>query len=134
MACILEELEKTLTKQLGNTKNSKEFKDGATKAKERVEILSTLLNNVVDMKKAVKSNAQNKVESIEEPELNKSEIVKEVLAKKHKNLAYGKEVEKLSSAELHNLAQEVKDNSTHLNIRGSKEQDEIMYIKFQQVK
>lgn len=134
MACILEELENTLKKQLGNTKNSKEFKDGATKAKERVEILSTLLNNVVDMKKAVKNNAQNKVESIEEPELNKSEIVKEALAKKHKNLAYGKEVEKLSNAELHNLAQEVKDNSTHLNIRGSKEQDEIMYIKFQQVK
>lgn len=134
MACILEELENTLKKQLGNTKNSKEFKDGATKAKERVEILSTLLNNVTDMKKAVKSNAQNKVESIEEPELNKSEIVKEVLAKKHKNLAYGKEVEKLSNAELHNLAQEVKDNSTHLNIRGSKEQDEILYIKIQQVK
>ena len=134
MACILEELEKTLTKQLGNTKNSKEFKDGTTKAKERVEILSTLLNNVVDMKKAVKSNAQNKVESIEEPELNKSEIVKEVLAKKHKNLAYGKEVEKLSNAELHNLAQEVKDNSTHSHIIGSKEQDEILYIKIQQVK
>ena len=134
MACILEELEKTLTKQLGNTKNSKEFKDGATKAKERVEILSTLLNNVVDMKKAVKNNMQNKVESIEEHELNKSEIVKEVLAKKHKNLAYGKEVEKLSNAELHNLVQEVKDNSTHLNIRGSKEQDEILYIKIQQVK
>lgn len=134
MACILEELENTLKKQLGNTKNSKEFKDGATKAKERVEILSTLLNNVTDMKKAIKSNAQNKVESIEEPELNKSEIVKEVLAKKHKNLAYGKEVEKLSNAELHNLAQEVKDNSTHLNIRGSKEQDEILYIKIQQVK
>lgn len=134
MACILEELEKTLTKQLGNTKNSKEFKDGATKAKERVAELSTLLNNVVDMKKAVKSNAQNKVESIEEPELNKSEIVKEVLAKKHKNLAYGKEVEKLSNAELHNLAQEVKDNSTHSHIIGSKEQDEILYIKIQQVK
>lgn len=134
MACILEELEKTLTKQLGNTKNSKEFKDGVTKAKERVAELSTLLKNVVDMKKAVKSNAQNKVESIEESELNKSEIVKEVLAKKHKNLAYGKEVEKLSNAELHNLAQEVKDNSTHLNIRGSKEQDEILYIKIKQVK
>ncbi len=134
MACILEELEKTLTKQLSNTKNSKEFKDGAAKAKERVTELSTLLNNVVDMKKAVKSNAQNKVESIEEPELNKSEIVKEVLAKKHKNLAYGKEVEKLSSAELHNLAQEVKDNSTHSHIIGSKEQDEILYIKIQQVK
>lgn len=98
MACILEELEKTLTKQLGNTKNSKEFKDGAAKAKERVEILSTLLNNVIDMKKAAKNNAQNKVESIEEPELNKSEIVKEVLAKKHKNLAYGKEIERLSNA------------------------------------
>ena len=134
MACILEELEKTLTKQLGNTKNSKEFKEGSTIANERVEILSTLINNVTDMKKAAKNNAQNKVESIEEPELNKSEIVKEVLAKKHKNLAYGKEVEKLSNAELHNLVQEVKDNSTHLNIRGSKEQDEIMYIKFQQVK
>ena len=134
MACILEELEKILTKQWGNTKNSKEFKDGAAKAKERVAELSALLNNVVDMKKAVKSNAQNKVESIEEPELNKSEIIKEVLAKKHKNLAYGKEVEKLSNAELHNLAQEVKDNSTHLNIRGSKEQDEILYIKIQQVK
>lgn len=134
MACILEELEKTLTKQLGNTKNSKEFKEGSTIANERVEILSTLLNNVTDMKKAAKNNAQNKVESIEEPELNKSEIVKEVLAKKHKNLAYGKEVEKLSNAELHNLAQEVKDNSTHSHIIGSKEQDKIMYIKFQQVK
>ena len=134
MACILEELENTLKKQLGNTKNSKEFKEGATKAKERVEILSTLLNNVVDMKKAVKSNAQNKVESIEEPELNKSEIAKELYAKKHKNLAYGKEVEKLSNAELHSLAQEVKDNSTHSHIIGSKEQDKIMYIKFQQVK
>ena len=66
MACILEELENTLKKQLDNTKNSKEFKDGATKAKERVVELSTLLNNVVDMKKAVKSNAQNKVEETEE--------------------------------------------------------------------
>ena len=134
MACILEELEKTLTKQLGNTKNSKEFKEGAAKAKERVSELSTLLNNVVDMKKAVKNNVQNKVESIEEPELNKSEIVKEVLAKKHKNFVYGKEVEKLSNAELQDLAKDVKDNSTHLNIRGSKEQDEILYIKIQQVK
>ena len=134
MACILEELEKTLTKQLGNTKNSKEFKESATKAKERVEILSTLLNNVVDMKKAVKSNAQNKVESIEEPELNKSEIAKELYAKKHKNFAYGKEVEKLSNVELQDLAKDVKDNGVHSHIVGSKEQDKIMYIKFQQVK
>ena len=131
MACILEELEKTLTKQLGNTKNSKEFKDGTAKAKERVVELSTLLNNVVDMKKAVKNNMQNKVEETEKSTI---EIAKELYAKKHKNLAYGKEVEKLSNAELHNLAQEVKDNSTHLNIRGSKEQDEILYIKIQQVK
>ena len=134
MACILEELENTLKKQLGNTKNSKEFKEGNIIANERVKILSTLLNNVVDMKKAAKSNAQNKVESIEEPELNKSEIAKELYAKKHKNFAYGKEIEKLSNAELHNLAQEVKDNSTHSHIVGSKEQDEIMHIKFQQVK
>lgn len=131
MACILEELEKTLAKQLGNTKNSKEFKDGAAKAKERVAELSTLLNNVVDMKKAVKNNMQNKAEETEKSTI---EIAKELYAKKHKNLAYGKEVEKLSNAELHNLAQEVKDNSTHLNIRGSKEQDEILYIKIQQVK
>ena len=109
MACILEELEKTLTKRLGNTKNSKEFKEGSTIANERVEILSTLLNNVIDMKKAAKNNAQNKVESIEEPELNKSEIVKELYAKKHKNFAYGKEVEKLSNVELQDLAKDVKD-------------------------
>lgn len=134
MACILEELEKTLKKQLGNTKNSKEFKDGAAKAKERVEILSTLLNNVVDMKKAAKNNAQNKVESIEEPELNKSEIAKELYAKKHKNFAYGKEVEKLSNVELQDLAKDVKDNGVHSHIVGSKEQDEILYIKIQQVK
>ena len=134
MACILEELEKTLTKQLGNTKNSKEFKDGATKAKERVEILSTLLNNVIDMKKAVKNNMQNKVKSIEEPEKSTIEIAKELYAKKHKNLAYGKEVEKLSSAELQDLAKDVKDNGVHLHLVGSKEQDEILYIKIQQVK
>lgn len=53
MACILEELENTLKKQLGNTKNSKEFKDGATKAKERVAELSTLLNEVGAMKKVM---------------------------------------------------------------------------------
>ena len=134
MACILEELEKTLTKQLGNTKNSKEFKEGAAKAKERVAELSTLLNNVVDMKKAVKSNAQNKVESIEETEKSTIEIAKELYAKKHKNFAYGKEVEKLSSVELQDLAKDVKDNGVHSHIIGSKEQDKIMYIKFQQVK
>ena len=134
MACILEELEKTLTKQLGNTKNSKEFKDDATKAKERVEILSTLLNNVIDMKKAVKNNMQNKVKSIEEPEKSTIEIAKELYAKKHKNLAYGKEVEKLSNAELQDLAKDVKDNGVHLHLVGSKEQDEILYIKIQQVK
>ena len=54
MACILEELEKTLIRQLGNTKNSKEFKEGTTKAKERVAELSALLNNVGDMKKVMK--------------------------------------------------------------------------------
>ena len=54
MACILEELEKTLTKQLGNTKNSKEFKEGATKVKDRVAELSTLLNEVGVMKKVMK--------------------------------------------------------------------------------
>ena len=101
MACILEELKKTLTKQLGNTKNSKEFKDGSTKAKERVAILSTLLNNVTDMKKAAKNNTQKKVElvnPIEEPEKDLNEIAAEVLAKKHKNLAYGKDIERLSNA------------------------------------
>ena len=134
MACILEELEKTLTKQLGNTKNSKEFKDGATKAKERVAELSTLLNNVVDMKKAVKNNMQNKVESVEETEKSTIEIAKELYAKKHKNLAYGKEVEKLSNAELQDLAKNVKDNGVHLHLVGSKEQDEILYIKIQHVK
>ena len=53
MACILGELENVLKKQLGNTKNSKEFKDGTTKAKERVAELSTLLNEVGAMKKAM---------------------------------------------------------------------------------
>ena len=131
MACILEELEKTLTKQLGNTKNSKEFKESAAKAKERVAELSTLLNNVIDMKKAVKSNAQNKVEETEKSTI---EIAKELYAKKHKNFAYGKEVEKLSNIELQDLAKDVKDNGVHSHIVGSKEQDKIMYIKFQQVK
>ena len=78
MACILEELEKTLTKQLGNTKNSKEFKEGATKAKERVAELSTLLNEVGAMKKVMQgqvnteTNAQTKVKVLEDM-LNKSE-------------------------------------------------------------
>ena len=121
MACILEELEQTLIKQLGNTKNSKEFKDGSTKAKGRVAELSTLLNEATSMKQAVRSTAQK-------------EIATEVLAKKHKNLTYGKEVEKLSNAELQDLVKEVKDNSVHLNIVGSKEQDEVLYIKIQQVK
>ena len=62
MACILEELEKTLTKQLDNTKNSKEFKDGAAKAKERVAELSTLLNEVTDMKKAMQGQLTNDVD------------------------------------------------------------------------
>ena len=62
MACILEELENTLKKQLGNTKNSKEFKDGATKAKERVEILSTLLNEVGVMKKVMKGQVTTEVD------------------------------------------------------------------------
>ena len=62
MACILEELENTLKKQLGNTKNSKEFKDGATKAKERVAELSTLLNEVVAMKKAMQGQFTNNVD------------------------------------------------------------------------
>ena len=62
MACILEELEKTLTKQLSNTKNSKEFKDGAAKAEERVAELSTLLNEVTDMKKAMQGQLTNDVD------------------------------------------------------------------------
>ena len=62
MACILEELENTLKKQLGNTKNSKEFKDGATKAKERVAELSTLLNEVWAMKKAMQGQFTNNVD------------------------------------------------------------------------
>ena len=70
MACILEELENTLKKQLGNTKNSKEFKDGTTKAKERVAELSTLLNEVGAMKKAMQgqvnteTNVQTKVKDV----------------------------------------------------------------------
>ena len=62
MACILEELENALKKQLGNTKNSKEFKDGATKAKERVAELSTLLNEVGAMKKAMQGQLTNDVD------------------------------------------------------------------------
>ena len=78
MACILEELENTLKKQLGNTKNSKEFKDGTTKAKERVAELSTLLNEVGAMKKVMQgqvnteTNVQTKVKVLEDM-LNKSE-------------------------------------------------------------
>lgn len=78
MACILEELEKTLIRQLGNTKNSKEFKDGTPKAKERVAELSSLLNNVIAMKKTIQSkvntntNMQSKVKILENI-LNKSE-------------------------------------------------------------
>lgn len=62
MACILEELENTLKKQLGNTKNSKEFKDGAAKAKERVAELSTLLNEVADMKKVMKGQVNTEAD------------------------------------------------------------------------
>lgn len=59
---ILEELEKTLTKQLGNTKNSKNSKESATKAKERVAELSTLLIKLGAMKKAMQGqvNTGNK--------------------------------------------------------------------------
>ena len=69
MACILEELEKTLTKQLGNTKNSKEFKDGTTKAKERVAELSTLLNEVGAMKKVMQGqvNTETKASNYDKP-------------------------------------------------------------------
>ncbi len=62
MACILEELENTLKKQLGNTKNSKEFKDGTTKAKERVAELSTLLNEVAAMKKAMQGQVKTETD------------------------------------------------------------------------
>ena len=78
MACILGELENVLKKQLGNTKNSKEFKDGTTKAKERVAELSTLLNEVGAMKKVMQgqvnteTNVQTKVKVLEDM-LNKSE-------------------------------------------------------------
>jgi len=61
------------------------------------------------------------------------EIGIQVLDKKRKNLAYGKEVEKLSNAELQDLIKEVKDNSANLHIIGSKEQDELVYILVQQV-
>lgn len=78
MACILGELENVLKKQLGNTKNSKEFKEGTTKAKERVAELSTLLNEVGAMKKVIQgqvnteTNVQTKVKVLEDM-LNKSE-------------------------------------------------------------
>ena len=66
MACILEELEnvlkKQLKKQLDNIKNSKEFKDGAAKAKERVAELSTLLNEVGDMKKAMQGQVKTETD------------------------------------------------------------------------
>ena len=76
MACILEELENTLKKQLkkqlSNIKNSKEFKDGAAKAKERVAELSTLLNEVGAMKKAMQGQVNTEINS---PKLENSNVL-----------------------------------------------------------
>ena len=101
MACILEELENTLKKQLGNTKNSKEFKEGITKAKERVAELSTLLNEVGAMKKVMQgqvnteTNVQTKVKVLEDM-LNKSDqsklktIVDNIIADKNIDKVHNK--------------------------------------------